>query len=181
MPKERFVFSSGRLWDEAKNIATVESAAALMSWPVYVAGSTCHPNGGASTLRSCVGLGQLSEQQMQTWYSKSSIYVLPAKYEPFGLSALEAALSGCALVLGDIPSLREIWGDAALYVPPSDAEALALAVNALSARPEMLKLLAWRAHSRATRFTTARMGDGYLRVYEQAGRRGEGTQAKCAS
>ncbi len=32
---------------------------------------------------------------------------LPARYEPFGLSVLEAALSGCALVLGDIPSLRE--------------------------------------------------------------------------
>ena len=34
---------------------------------------------------------------------------LPARYEPFGLSILEAALSGCALVLGDLPSLRELW------------------------------------------------------------------------
>ena len=32
--------------------------------------------------------------------SAASVYVLPAKYEPFGLSVLEAALSGCALVLG---------------------------------------------------------------------------------
>ena len=42
--------------------------------------------------------------------ARASIYALPARYEPFGLSILEAALSGAALVLGDIPSLREVWG-----------------------------------------------------------------------
>jgi glycogen(starch) synthase len=48
---------------------------------------------------------------------------LPARYEPFGLSVLEAALSGCALVLGDIASLREVWGGAACYVRPGDSRA----------------------------------------------------------
>ena len=63
-------------------------------------------------------LGRLSAGELADWYARAAIYALPARYEPFGLSALEAALSGCALVLGDIPSLREIWGDAALFVPP---------------------------------------------------------------
>ncbi len=40
-------------------------------------------------------------------------------YEPFGLSVLEAALSGCALVLGDIPSLRENWDGAADFAEPT--------------------------------------------------------------
>ena len=56
----------------------------------------------------------------------------PARYEPFGLSPLEAALAGCALVLGDIPSLREVWGDAALYVRPDDPDALRQAIAALA-------------------------------------------------
>ena len=54
---------------------------------------------------------------------RAAIYALPARYEPFGLSILEAALSGCALVIGDIPSLREIWADAALFVPSDGHDA----------------------------------------------------------
>jgi hypothetical protein len=47
--------------------------------------------------------------------------VLPARYEPFGLSVLEAALSGCALVPGDIASLRGNWDGVAEFVCPDDA------------------------------------------------------------
>ena len=45
---------------------------------------------------------------------EAAIFARPARYEPFGLAILEAAQAGCALVLGDIPSLRELWADAAL-------------------------------------------------------------------
>ena len=40
----------------------------------------------------------------------------PARYEPFGLGILEAATQGCALVLGDLPSLVELWKGAARFV-----------------------------------------------------------------
>ena len=69
-------------------------------------------------------LGRLDERRWPSGWPRAAIYALPARYEPFGLSALEAALSGCALVLGDIPSLREVWGDAAVFVPPDDAGGL---------------------------------------------------------
>lgn len=36
-------------------------------------------------------------------------------YEPFGIAPLEAALCGCTVVANDIASLREVWGDDALY------------------------------------------------------------------
>ena len=179
--KQPFVFSSGRVWDGAKNIALLEEAAPAIRWPVFVAGSTRHPDGGAVALKASVGLGQISEEHIRQWFANAGIYVLPARYEPFGLSPLEAAISGCALVLGDIPTLREIWGDAALYVPTDDAEALTLAANALAARPAMLKEFASRARSRAMHFTTEQMAEGYLRVYERARKRAEGAEAKCAS
>ena len=73
---------------------------------------------------------------MAAHLAASAIYALPARYEPFGLSALEAGLCGCALVLGDIPSLREVWGDAAVFVDPHDAQALAKALNCLIDHPE---------------------------------------------
>ena len=78
-------------------------------------------------------LGKLSESELARHYARAAIYCLPARYEPFGLSVLEAALSGCALVLGDIPSLRENWTGAAEFAPPDDASAFRL--DSPAARP----------------------------------------------
>jgi len=91
---------------------------------------------------------------------------LPARYEPFGLSVLEAAFSGCALVLGDIPSLRELWQDAAAFVDPDDDAALARAINQLIDRPDECAELAQRARVRAQPLTLARMAENYLGLYQ---------------
>jgi glycosyltransferase involved in cell wall biosynthesis len=89
------------------------------------------------------------------------------RYEPFGLSALEAALAGCALVLGDIPSQREIWRDTAVFVPPNDADALRSALQQLIADTPRRRELAERAHERALEFTTLRMASSYLALYSE--------------
>src|SRR5690606_28410836 len=92
-------------------------------------------------------------------------YVAPAHYEPFGLGILEAARAGCALVLGDIPSLREVWADAALYVPPDDCEALQRCIEELVADPRRRRQIAARAWQRAQVYSTERMGSDYLQCY----------------
>jgi glycosyltransferase involved in cell wall biosynthesis len=98
--------------------------------------------------------------------------VHPARYEPFGLAVLEAALSGCALVLGDIPSLRETWEGAAEFAPPDDDAALAARVRALAADGPRRAALSASARERALAFGPARMAEGYLDVYaELLGRR----------
>ena len=93
---------------------------------------------------------------------------MPARYEPFGLSILEAALSGCALVLGDIPSLRELWGDAALFVPPNDSAALRSALSGLIDDPDHRQAMASRARTRALKFDTASFAAAYLNTYSDA-------------
>jgi glycosyltransferase involved in cell wall biosynthesis len=112
-------------------------------------------------------LGQLSQAEIRDWLARASIFVLPARYEPFGLAALEAGLAGCALVLGDIPSLREVWGEAALFVPPEQPAALAAALHALTRDAPRRESFAQRARARALQFTTERMVQGYLRLYTQ--------------
>jgi glycosyltransferase involved in cell wall biosynthesis len=111
-------------------------------------------------------LGFLAPHELARWYARASIYVLPARYEPFGYSALEAALAGCALVLGDIPSLREIWGSAATFVPPDDSLALRQSLQKLIERPALRREMAKRANSRARQFTPDRMASAYVDVYE---------------
>jgi glycosyltransferase involved in cell wall biosynthesis len=102
---------------------------------------------------------------MQSWYSRASIYALPAKYEPFGLSVLEAALSGCVLTLGDIPSLRENWDGAAIFVQPDDHDALRRALQILISDDETRFEFSVRAHTRALDFTPERMASRYLELY----------------
>jgi glycosyltransferase involved in cell wall biosynthesis len=97
----------------------------------------------------------------------ASVYALPARYEPFGLTILEAALSGCALVLGDIPSLRELWDGAAVFVDPDRSEALQNELRALCADRERLRNLAEKALARSRSFSAAKMTAGYLAAYRQ--------------
>ncbi len=89
----------------------------------------------------------------------------PARYEPFGLAVLEAALSGCALVLGDLESLRERWDGAAVFVPPWDDDALLDAIAALAGDEPRRRGLGVAARERGLAFTPRRMAQGYRAIY----------------
>jgi glycogen synthase len=166
--KEPIVFSAGRLWDEAKNVTALAKIAGDLPWRVYIAGDTSLPAEARINeinTGNLYSLGVLSSKHIAEWYSRAAIYALPARYEPFGLSILEAALSGCALVLGDIPSLREIWQHNAVFVPPDDENALRSAINELINDQRHRDEFSRRARNRALRFTPDQMADGYLRIY----------------
>jgi glycosyltransferase involved in cell wall biosynthesis len=167
-PKAPMILAAGRLWDEAKNLSALEAIAADLPWPVRVAGSTVQPWGGTRMTSGVEVLGHLDPDALARELGRASIYALPARYEPFGLSVLEAALSGCALVLGDIPSLREIWGNAALYVKPDDHVRLRQCLHRLIADGELREHFARAALHRALAFTPERMAQGYLAAYTAA-------------
>jgi glycosyltransferase involved in cell wall biosynthesis len=163
--KEPFIFAAGRIWDEAKNVKILGEVRSSIDWPVCIAGSVTRPDGSMVSIPNLRLLGMLANDQLAHWLSRAAIYCLPALYEPFGLSVLEAAHSGCALVLGDIPSLRENWEGAAVFVNPRDVEALARVLGDLIANPARLRRLAAAAHLRARACTTERMSEGYLGIY----------------
>ena len=166
--KEPFVFSAGRLWDDAKNIRALAEIAPRLPWPICVAGDMTPPDGGEERRFDDVRLlGSLPPGQVADWMARAAIYALPAKYEPFGLSALEAGLSGCALVLSGIESLREVWGDAALFVPPDDRNALCAAIRRLAEDAQLRAELAARALAQARTYTLERMALGYLESYKR--------------
>ncbi|HEU4642429.1 MAG TPA: glycosyltransferase family 4 protein [Gemmatimonadaceae bacterium] len=180
--KRPLVLAAGRLWDEAKNVSALDRVAPELPWPVYIAGDARGPDGVERTFGAARALGRLDEAALANWMGAAEIFVLPARYEPFGLGALEAALAGCALVLGDIPSLREVWGDAALFVPPGDDGALAGALRALIADDARRERLARAARERAGRYAPAAMAREYLAAYAELRERRPGpAEAACAS
>jgi glycosyltransferase involved in cell wall biosynthesis len=110
-------------------------------------------------------LGRLSSNALACWLRHAAIYIHPARYEPFGLGVLEAALAGCALVLSDLPTLRELWDGAAIFVPSDEPYLLRLAVEALVEEPSLRLALAMRGRRRALAFTPRRMALAYIAIY----------------
>jgi glycogen(starch) synthase len=180
-PKRELILSAGRLWDEAKNVAALEAVAAELPWPVFVAGELAHPGGGADVHTGARHLGKLGPEELARWYGRAAIYALPARYEPFGLSVLEAALSGCALVLGDVDSLRETWAGVAAFVPPDDHGALRDALAALIRDGRQREELGRLARERALALDPGRMARAYLRVYRELTGEPLQEEISCAS
>ena len=158
-------FTAGRLWDEGKDVAAFDRAAALSSVPFRAAGPLGGPNGTGVTLTHAQALGRLDDAALREQLAARPIFVSTATYEPFGLSVLEAAQAGCALVLTDIPTFRELWGDAALFVPLHDEHAISAAVDQLIAEPEARLRLGQAARARSERFTPAATATAMLDQY----------------
>jgi glycosyltransferase involved in cell wall biosynthesis len=164
--KQAFFLSAGRLSDRAKNLSLLTEIAPRLPWPVFVAGDLAKSDDvDGPAARNLEWLGKLSQAEVSRVMGRAAVFVHPALYEPFGLTPLEAALAGSALVLGDIASLREVWGDAALYVDPCDVGAWVTALSTI-ARDEALRLeLARAAERRAMTLTSARMTLAYRALY----------------
>jgi glycosyltransferase involved in cell wall biosynthesis len=120
-PKEELVLSVGRWWDPGKNDAILDEAAAIIQWPVMLAGPLEGPNGQAVSFLNTRTLGALPHQDVLNLMRRAAIFAAPSRYEPFGLAVVEAAIVGAALVLADIPTFRELWSDAALSRHPTTA------------------------------------------------------------
>ncbi len=167
--REPFILASGAWWDEAHNLQVLEAVAPRVDWPVLVAGGREHPEGGQMRARSVRLLGELSSSAHAGYLGRAALFVQPARQAWSDLAALQAGLAGCALVLADIPSLRERWEDAAVFVPPDDTDMLARALRRLVAEPALRGRMSTLARTRALAFSPERMADAYLAVYARLG------------
>ncbi len=165
--KRPVILGAGRLWDEAKNLAAVVAIASDLPWPIHLAGETRGPDGGrvGTSGGSVKFLGTLPRPALLDEMGSASIFVAPALYEPFGLTVLEAGACGCALVLSDLPSFRELWDDAALFVDPHDRNAIRTALQSLCWDKDLRGGLQAKARSRASDFSQSAMAGAYGRLY----------------
>jgi glycosyltransferase involved in cell wall biosynthesis len=165
--KEPVIFACGRFWDPAKNLELLDRVAGLTLWPVRVAGSRWSPEGIEQNCSHLELLGQLPRAEVLRQLSRAAIFAHPARYEPFGLAVLEAASSGCALVLADIPPLRELWQGSAIFVAPDDAKEWTACLNHLARNEADRDVLARRAMERSRDFRPDSAVEQYVRLYER--------------
>ncbi len=161
--KEKFVLTAGRIWDEGKNIESLARIASQLDWEVYAAGEG---DVKGTKYKNFKTLGKISQSELFAYMLKAPIFVLPSKYEPFGLSILEAARAGCALVLGDIPSLREIWESDAVFVDPLDDGQIRKTIQYLITNESLRNEFGMRAKKRAQKYSAEKMAFNYIKVYD---------------
>ncbi|OGO45053.1 MAG: hypothetical protein A2W37_00790 [Chloroflexi bacterium RBG_16_63_12] len=96
--------------------------------------------------------GFVPADELVLWYNAAAVFAYPSSYEGFGIPVAEALACGRPVVTSNVSSLPEAGGDAAIFAPPSDIDALhdALA-HALALEPKALA----RGPAYAARFTWA--------------------------
>jgi len=172
--KDDSVLSVGRLVDAGKQVFLLTQHA--HPFPVCIVGAEqtvpvprvpIRADVKVSTAEASVAIrGPQTEAQLRALYSRAAVYAATPRYEPLGMATLDAAFSRCAIAANDIPSFREVWGDAALYFRTNDASSLATILRQFDSDRPLRQAYADRAFARAReRFTAHRMIDGYLDLY----------------
>lgn len=155
--------TAGRMWDEGKNLKLLAEVDSPV--PLLVAGELEHEASlVAPSCGKAVMLGALDESDLLALFRESTMYVCTSQYEPFGLAPLEAALCGCAVLANDIPSLREVWGSAALFF--RDADGLSALLKMLAGNRRLLDRARARSRHRAQQLTMQRMTRNYLQFLQ---------------
>lgn len=106
-------------------------------------------------------LNRVNDKQLGALYRNAKAFVFPTLSEGFGLPGLEAMSAGTPVVCSDIPVLREIYGNAALYFDPKDSQDLASKIqhvltnrmtrmNLVSAGKAQVKKYSWRKMAQET-------------------------------
>ena len=111
-------------------------------------------------------LSGLSDTEVQCLYKLCSLFVFPSTYEGFGIPILEAMVSGCPMVVSDIPVFKEITQNQGRYFPPDSADAMALAIEeGLESQEERERLIQYGSR-RAQDFSFGNIAESYATLYE---------------
>lgn len=168
LEKKEFILCVGRIWDEGKNLLSLSGIAKTLPWPVYVVGNNINPNTGERIeIRNVNFLGNLSPEETREWLMRASIFISPTKYEPFGLSILQAAAAGCALVLNELDTLKELWNDTAIFFDPNDRTEAKKIILDLIEHKSFREEVSEKARVRAANFSAEKMAENYVNLYRE--------------
>ncbi|CAM3658676.1 glycosyltransferase family 4 protein [Kibdelosporangium persicum] len=125
----------------------------------------------ARVLRSVDFVGHLTDSQLVAALAAADVVVLPSRYEPFGIVALEAAAAGAPLVASTAGGLGEVvvHGETGLSFAPGDVEGLAASVRSVLDDPASARRRTRAAKARLTTdFDWGQIAAATVRVYADA-------------
>ena len=117
-------------------------------------------------------LGYVPRDEMPTFYAGAACLVFPSLFEGFGIPLVEAMRIGCPIAASNVTSIPEIVGDAAVLFDPLDPWDISRALAAILRDSGMATELARRGRARADLFSTSRMAERTLELFERVVREG---------
>jgi glycosyltransferase involved in cell wall biosynthesis len=117
--------------------------------------------------RYVVLTGYMPDEYIPGLYARASMLVLPSLYEGFGFPVLEAMAAGTPVVCSNTSSLPEVGGDAALFFPPHDPDALASAMESLMQNPSLAEEIRRRGLEWVRQFTWQRTAERTVEIYRE--------------
>lgn len=137
IPRDAFLLYVGALHPRKGLTTALEALARLPDAPpLVVVGPPKHGAPAVDAAIERLGLrgrveltGHVDDEQLARLYRSAEAFVFPSLFEGFGLPVVEAMASGTPVVTTTAGSLPEVAGDAAVLVPPGDAEALAAGIE----------------------------------------------------
>ncbi len=113
-------------------------------------------------------LGYVAADELAGLYRAATLVALPSLDEGFGLPALEALAAGAPLAASDLPVLREVAAEAALYAAPDDVAAWTELLSRLWSEPSLRDELRRRGQERAALFDWGRAAEQTVAVLRAA-------------
>lgn len=107
----------------------------------------------------------LTDEEIIEEYEKADIVSFISLFEGFGMIVIEANKIGRPVICSDIPVLREVAADAALFVNPIDVEAMKEGFIKLMNNPELCETLVAKGHSNALRFDADKIREQWIKLY----------------
>ena len=112
-------------------------------------------------------VGEVNWNEAMALVKASDIFVFPSFHESMGMAMVEAMQLGLPVIASDIPALREVAGNAAIFIQPDEPEALARAVINIQNDPAMAKRMSRLSKESAANFSLQEMADAYEKLIKQ--------------
>lgn len=111
--------------------------------------------------------GYLDDDSLRKMYKNALFSVYPSLYEGFGIPPLESMSYGCPVITSDIPALREVSGEAALYANPLDIADMSLKMDLLIRDTELRNKLSEKGREQVAKYSWSKSTRQVLDLVKQ--------------
>ncbi|MFL9482453.1 glycosyltransferase family 4 protein [Chitinophagaceae bacterium LWZ2-11] len=98
-------------------------------------------------------LGYVDDKKLHELYVNAIAFIYPSLYEGFGIPPLEAMSKGCPVIVSEIPVLKEICGDAAMFVDPYSVESIKKGILRITIDQELRRSLVGKGYEQIFKYS----------------------------